>query len=278
MTFPQPSSTNPVTHGQEYFRLTTELASAGDIYECETGALAFALGPNSDIATVLISYFDENMSTKVAQSVLSPDRSYIGRVDARMTDVYPAPGKRKARILLSVQDIYNPDFRPDDTVYGGFPVPFDPTKDSVTFVTPILDVIQYFQSAPSLIPQRSDRNFRFQYFPLPVGAGGVTWIAIPGYGRKSGYFSISGGGGVGTIDMQLIGAKLAASGPSIPAGANQKQLAHAAMLGDDTERFVYKSSTDGLWDLFLIGLGSGGGSDYDGRTFPVDIVLSDDIL
>ena len=44
MSFPQPSSIAPIIGGKEFWRLKTQLLSAGDLYESEVSALGFAMG------------------------------------------------------------------------------------------------------------------------------------------------------------------------------------------------------------------------------------------
>jgi hypothetical protein len=189
--FPQPSSISPVLLGQQSFRLTTPIAGPGDIYESETGALAFAIGPNSDISSVLVTALDEDDASGISQVTISPDRWYIGRTDSRVDSLYNG-SNRRGRILISLQDIYDPEYEP-----LGFGA-----DDSITRVTPILDVIQYFVSPPALTPQRSDRNFQFQYLETPATVGGTdsAWIVIPAYGRKSGFFSFRNQDPAETID------------------------------------------------------------------------------
>lgn len=270
MTYPQPSSVAPVLAGQDNFRLTTNLSGGGDMYESEVGAYGFAIGPNSDLASVAVTYFDENATGFVNQAIITPDRNFVGRVDARNDSTYPGATPRKGRILLSPNDIYDDNFQPLD---------FDANDDVIIFVPPVLDVIQYFTAAPSITPPRSDREFRFQYYQLPNNPiDGLTWTAIPAYGRKSGFFTFKNISGP-TVQITVLGVKLSISADPGPVGCYQKSLYSDGLIGDGQEgELVYKSSEHGLWDLFVIGFGGGVGPfPYQGGPLPTTIVLSDDI-
>jgi hypothetical protein len=272
MTYPQPSSTAPVLAGQDNFRLTTPLRSGGDIYESEVSAYGFAVGPNSDLASIAVTYFDENASSFTNQAIITPDRNIVGRIDARNDSTYPGATPRRGRILLSPNDIWDNNFEP---------LGFDVADDVIRFVAPVLDVIQYFTPAPSVTPPRSDREFRFQYYDLPNDlVDGITWVAIPAYGRKSGFFTFKNiGNGIVTTNITVMGVKLSASASPGPIGAVQKVLFTDGLITGGTQTtYAFKSSADGVWDLLLIGLGGGAGpGPYNGGPFPTTVVLSDDI-
>jgi hypothetical protein len=172
VAYPQPSSNDYATGGFEYFRLLTPLTSPGDIYESEQSGHALALGPQSDVANVNVAYFDKQVATFVNQTQAGPPRSFVGRIDANNVDFY-VPSQRPGRILLWPSDLYDPTFIPTD---------FDPDNASLTFITPILDVIQYFKEPDSLVPVRNDKTFRFP--ALDVTGVGEQFLVIPYWGRK----------------------------------------------------------------------------------------------
>lgn len=270
MTFPQPSSVTPVLGGQQTFRLLTPIASAGDLYESEVGALAFALGPQSDIATVLLNYYDAQQPGYVNSAIISPDRQFVGRVDARNEVTYVGPGQRRGRILISSQDIWDPTLRPSDFDAAG------PDSDTIEFITPVLDVMQYFVNPPSLIPPRSDKLQRFEYFPgAPDIVNGVSWIAIPAYGRKSGYFTFHNRNPVDTIRVTIFGWRLATGSDNEDF---TKSLFTDDLLTGDAATYNFKASTDGLWDILLIAIGGGAaGFGYNPAfALPTSVILSDD--
>jgi hypothetical protein len=255
-----------VKTGLDFYRLTTPIVSSGDIYESEVSANAIVLGPQSDIARVRVTYFDPNQpTTLLSQAVISPDRSLTGLVPAVNTEQYVSSftqsNPRKGRVLFSIDDYYDQRFRP---------ATFDGNVDTIAFEAPNLDVIQYFKGLPSVVPQRSDRVFPYQYFKTPT-AGNSAWLIVPGYGRKSGFFTFNNLDGLNTVTMRLTGVKLQPTGLGSPAGAWQGALDNAALASNATRQYKYKSSTDGLWDLFCIEL-----ENYAGAAFPLTITLSDD--
>lgn len=275
---PQNRSVDAVLGGQEYWRLKTPLQWPGapnthlgaeGIFESEVGALAVAIGPDSDIANVQVTYFDGTVSSpNVRSAIVSPDRSFVGRIDARMDVAYPEC-RRKGRILFHSRDIVPlSTWRPIDFAAG---------DDSIQFQRPVLDVIQYFSAPPSLIPQRSDRLFEFQYlFPPPGGPGKSAYLMIPAYGRKSGYFTFYNQDGIATVTTSVRGVRFSPSQLSaIPGvdGTVTSTLFTSALLSGQSANYTYKSSTAGLWDMFLVKL-----QNYQGASFPLHIQLSDDIL
>jgi hypothetical protein len=290
MSFPQPNADQAAINGQQYFRLNTLISSMGDLYESAQGSLAVALGPNSDIANVRVSYWDDTVPGGVNTIMLSPDRSFIGRVDARNETTYIKSNGRPGRILIGIDDIFNTTFRPE-ALFNGIADGrnFNPAKDVITFVQPVLDVIQYFQNPPSLIPQRSDKTFRFQYLPVApdAGNGGVSILAIPMYGRKSGYLSVKNlDNGINFVGVQVGAARLSTSTnppAAAPDGSVNGVLSPWIGVGAGFSTILnFKSSTMGLWDLLLIELGGGVGVNppfgYHGGPMPITLTLSDDPL
>lgn len=271
MTFPQPSSTQPVKDGQQFFRLNTLVESSGDMYESEVSALAFVLGPESDISRVRVTYMDpDNLPTQVSQAIISPDRSLTGLVSAYNTETYISSfaqtHPRKGRILISIDEYYNPRFRPGLFDAGGA------GTDSITYVSPRLDVMQYFKPLPSVVPPRSDRLMTFQYMALPVVAGNASWLMVPTYGRKSGFLTFNNLDGINTVTVTVTGVKFQPTSLGVPAGGSQGTIMAAnPLITNSAAQVKYLASTMGLWDYFAIQLGN-----YAGAAMPISITLSDD--
>lgn len=269
MAYPQPSSVTPVKNGQDFFRLTTPIVSSGDIYESEVSANAIVLGPDSDIARVQITYFNPDVSVGQSNAIVSPDRSLTGLVPAVNTENYISSftqsNPRKGRVLVSLDDYYDPQFTPFTFGAG----------DSIARETPVLDLIAYFKGLPSVVPQRSDRTFVYQYFTAPTGGADSAWLVVPAYGRKSGFFTFANLDGSNTVTVNVLGVKLQptnlGASVSLPPGAWTTQLDTVALLSGGTRQFTYKSSTHGLWDLFCIEF-----RNYAGAAMPTTITLSDD--
>ena len=77
MTFPQTLSVDQLRDGQQFWRLFTEPESSGDIWESDVGALAFAIGADSDIARALITYYDLTETDRVNSLVVSANKPFI---------------------------------------------------------------------------------------------------------------------------------------------------------------------------------------------------------
>src|SRR5690348_7452464 len=98
--FVQPNSDQSCLKGYDFFRLNTLLSCPGDIYESKQSGRAFMLGPESDIANVGVTYFDDQKTpTFVSQFVLTPQRPWSGRIDAR-NEVGYMPANRPGRLLF----------------------------------------------------------------------------------------------------------------------------------------------------------------------------------
>lgn len=274
MTYPQPSSTAPVLAGQQTFRLITKLASAGDIYESEVSGLAFALGPESDVANVRVTYYAAHLPGGVGSFVLSQARSYDGRVDARNDQGYITSPSRKGRILYSMVDLYDPSWRPPGFDVGG---------DRIEFIEPVVDVIQYLSPPNTLESKRSDRTYRFQYLPPPGltegGSPGVSYLAIPAYGRKSAYFWLSQvlEDGLTNVAISIHAVRFSTSGSPAPDGSVVRQLYTDQLGAGENAVYTFRASAEGVADMFLIQLGDDVDT-YDGRALPIMVTLSDDPL
>lgn len=266
MTFPQPSSTAPLLDGQEYFRLKTDITSSGDLYESEVSGLGFALGPDSDLAHVRVSYFDDEDESGVGQFFLSPDRNFAGRVGARPAVSYIKSATRKGRILIGTDDLYSPGW-----------TPVDAAVEIYNIIPPVLDVVTYFQGLPSVIPPRSDKTYRAAYFEH-VGAGKKSCLGIPMYGRKSGVVQVLNKTTIG-CDFSVTAVRFIYQKNPLVAGGFygvETTLGANATLANDAARVVeFSALTQGLWDYLVLKIGGPGGS-YNGGDFPVVVTLSDD--
>jgi hypothetical protein len=265
VSFPQADADQAAINGAQFFRLNTPLSSSGDLYESAQGALAFALGPNSDVSNLRVSYLDESVAGGVSQIILSPDRSFVGRVDARNEITYPQSVTRTGRTLIGIDDIYNPAWRPGD---------FD--GDTWEQVPPDIDVIQYFVNPPSLIPQRSDKTFRFQYLQPPPNFAKRTMIAVPAYGRKSGSIAIYNASLVGIVAVGVFGVRyvLSNAGSTIPLGIESIMSPLAPLPAFGTRFVQFSGALHGSLDYIFITVS---GEYVGGAALPIIITLSDDL-
>ncbi len=277
MGYPQPNANDAVIRGLNQFRLFTPLTSPGDIYESEQGCYAVALGPDSDVARVNVVYFDANQNPLVAgftgmTSVeISPQRAFVGNLPARNDAVYQ-PSSRKARTLFYVDDLYDPSYRPAG---------IHPVSGQVNYITPNLDIIQYFQPVDSMTPGRNDREYYFQDIPPAPGQAGAlaSYIVLPFYGRAYAFIQMTNFSGHG-VTLGVLGVNYAITndaliGPS-PIHQETTLLAPFAMANGSQKIKIIRAAVDGTFDALVISLLGTVGQVQ--TPTPLKIVMSDNPL
>lgn len=213
MTYPQPSANQYAVDGAGFFRLNTRLVSPGDIYESEQSGLAFALGPQSDISDVQIAYFDDQARPSfMNQTSVSADRSFVGRLEARNESKY-APSGRQGRILFWSNDLFDPAIVINPAIIA---------TDPPTIIQPQLDLIQYFNNPPSLVPQRADKEFNFQQIQTDIAQQRPT-IVVPYYGRKYCMIDVSNASG-DIFGLYVIGINYVLTDDAGPSLQHQQTL------------------------------------------------------
>lgn len=265
--YPQPSSDAYAINGYKYFRLNTLLSSPGDIYESAQGGFAFALGPDSDISKVDVAYFDDQAPNYMNMTSIGPGRSFVGRIDARNEVTYQ-PGGRPGRILFWSDDLYDPAFRPAG---------FNPNQNLITFVQPRLDVIEYFQDPPTLVPARNDKTYQFQS-PLTGISGNAGYLMIPYWGRRYAFIEITNKQGFDT-DFGVFGVNFALKSGTIDAPASSftqvTPLLTVAPVATGVQ--VIKKVTslaDGMFDMLMLQFNTIG-PDFHPVVGPVKVMVSD---
>jgi hypothetical protein len=234
-----------VRRSQEFFRIKTVLESSGDIFEVDTGLRGFVIGPDSDIAEVIVYHYEPTEPELVQAQTVSINNPFVGRLDALMGIRYP--GETPARTLFSVNDIIEQNYFPKNMTGTG-------TLDVKVQVPAIIDVQGYF-AEPSQLPSfRSDKRFRLSRVPPPQGIGTKSFYIIPYYGRR--YCSIL----VRNPETSIIGT-VKVYGVRLPVGAGVASagdlrgeiLLHTFTLnGDDTLQHILLGTTDGLYDLLYL--------------------------
>lgn len=239
MSFPQPKSNEYAQNGAAFFRLNTLLASAGDMYESEQGCHAFALGPESDISRVNINYYDDQVPNFVNQIQISNQRAFVGRIDARNTNQYQ-PSNRPGRILIWPDELFDDDYRP---------VGFNPVSDNIIFMTPRLDVIQYFTPQTSLASQRVNKEYRFQNLTFPLG---ILSLAIPAYGRRLTTWAIQNFTNPnGQVNIRILGVNFAISDNAVNAMDQETELLVLTAVTGTLVKGVIKASVVGFFDMII---------------------------
>lgn len=187
MSYPQPSSESAVINRSGFFRLVTPLVSDGDIYESAVGANTIMLGPESDISKVNIGYYDPSQANRMSIATCDAQRPFVGPVSAfgDPQSLY-TPSNVQGNLLFWPTELWNPNFSPFLIVDL-----FNSNNYRVDYVTPVLDIIQYFGPPPATPPQRTDKTYRWERLPFTINNPSLDGnaIMVPYYGRK--YASIS---------------------------------------------------------------------------------------
>ena len=259
MTFPQPSAAQYTVSGGDFFRLNTPLASPGDMYQSEVSGLAMALGPESDIANVNVAYFDDQAANKMQFAQVSPSRSLVGRIDANNLGTY-SPTQQPGKVLIWPADLYDPNYRPRA---------FNSLTDSITFVTPVLDIIQYFNQQPSLISPRVDKTYEFQNYAI---TGGTLYIVVPYYGRKYCYVNFTNREPVIGNTFGILGVNFAITQDTTPSTAYHQETvirAPAVVTTNNSATVRIGAGLTGMFDVLVFSVNAAGPA-------PLRIVVSDE--
>jgi hypothetical protein len=171
MSYPQAIASQEVLDGSTFYRLLTPLISGGDAYEMDVGALAFAIGPQSDLGRVRVTYYDPSQPSRSSSFVVSVGDPFIGRIDALVSAKFQI-ANTPARIVITPEDLYNNQWFP--TVNG---------NDIVSFVRPKIDLLAYLFPPPALPNKRADFVTRGRLTIAPGGTN-TTWLVVPFYRRK----------------------------------------------------------------------------------------------
>ncbi len=258
MSYPQPQADDYATNNYGAFRLNTPLSSPGDIYESPQGAHAFCVGPMSDVANINLMYFDDQAPNFQQFATISPTRSLVGLINSRNEARY-SPAQRPGRILCWADDIYDPSFRPRA---------FASTTDSIEFVPPQLDMIQYFAPLPSLVTPRSDKSFVFQNYK--VGAGGRDYIVVPYYGRKYAYIQFTNRAPLTSNSFGIIGVNYSITQNDSPNPYSQETALRvpAGVAANASVTLVVTAQNQGMFDALIFSV-------TDAGPAPLRVVMSD---
>lgn len=241
MSYPQPNANLYAINGYQYFRLNTLLSSPGDIYESEQGGLAFAIGPDSDISKVAIASFDDQVPTFMEITSIGVERTFTGRIAARNEVTYQ-PSNRPGRILFWTTDLYDTSFRPAG---------FNAGTDVFNVITPRLDVIEYFSSPPTLLPQRNDKTWNFQDVPTLPSDTADFYLLVPYWGRRYGMVELTNKA-AGPWSFALSGVNFAISGSSSNYTQVTPIVADAPVTAGSQLLSIVTATQNGLFDALLL--------------------------
>lgn len=262
MSYPQPQASTEILEGQNFFRLFTELVSSGDIYEMNASALAFCIGPQSDVARARVTYYDPSSPTKSSSFVVSVDSPFIGRIDRLGSQKYPIANV-PANILISPEDLVNNDWEPPGS---------NPATQPIALVKPYVDLLAYFSDPPVTPARRADFSRRGRaYIPDAGGGAGVSYLVLPYYRRKYGSIKFNNAGLARAVDV--VGVSFTGSGAPETASINTTVVNAGVITGGDSSSFEVRASQDGLFDYLSLKL-SGQNTGAAGLYY--DIVFTDE--
>lgn len=276
MAFPQPNADRYALNGSPFFRLNTLLSSPGDIYESGQGGLAFAIGPDSDIAKVNIGYYDDQVPTFLNTTTIGPDRPFIGLLSSR-NDARYVPIDRPGKVLIWSADLYNPAYRPPG---------FNALIDLISYFTPRLDVIQYFtQQSSSIVSARNDKSYLIQNIFAPVIPTGDHFLMIPYWGRRFAQIQLTnknktGEPTTGAWSFAVSGVTFGISGSASVANNDTDFTQITTIIADavvPAQTTVLKritSFSDGVFDMLMLRIHRVN-PDLDPPLGPIKITVSD---
>lgn len=265
--YPQPNSNAPVLAGQDLFRITQPITSAGDIFESEQSAHAIAIGPDSDLSEIVVCYYDDNKEnpSRMTRVTVSTDRAYVGTINARNEAKY-IPSGVQGRVLFFPSNIIQPLYR-----VSGLGI-----NDRMVFVDPVLDIIQYFTEQPSLTPARNDKTFFLEEFQWHIGTG-TTYMVIPSYGRAYANMNLFNDSG-GNITVSVTGVNFTTKGDNVHAGGvkggMERQLVAPTVVADQAylTNEIFRAAVNGEYDSLVLGILC---STVGVVRIPVSILMSD---
>jgi hypothetical protein len=201
----------------------------------------------SDLANVNVAYFDDQVPTFMNFTTISPGRAFIGRLDARNESTY-SPAGRPGVIMFWSDDIYDPNYRPVVR-----PAAFNPATDAIQFVPPLMDVIEYFTPPGPLAPQREDRMFEFQNYPVVLQR---FYLVLPYYGRKYASVNFTNKDALLPNTFGIVGLNYAITQDDQPNAYHQETtiVAPTAVAAGASLNKQITSAVDGTFDALVFNL------------------------
>jgi hypothetical protein len=253
------TASNRVQRSQDYWRLFQEIQSSGDIWEIDESLKGVAIGPDSDVSEVILSYYDPAQPQSVEQLSVAVGNPFEGRIDALMGTEYPQT-KSPARILISLGDLIDNAYVPHNFNSGQ-----EVTNDTITRAPAFVDLLGYFDKKAEQARVRSDRKILFSRFKgVPVG-GQRSYYIVPSYGRRycrALFVNNVSASPVYTVSLRLLGVRLG-HGLNSSGGNSSGEIvigSHGPIAGvgaapavnGDSGQIIFRSSLHGLFDLLIL--------------------------
>lgn len=260
-------ASDDVLAGLDYTRFFQDVESSGDVYEFNTSARAFQVGPLSDLSDYTVWYMDSKAGplqlNKLSVSLGNP---WVGRIDSLGSQQFPTsqlPGK----LLITTRDLVDPAYVPSG---------FNAGQPDIIVRYPVkLDILGYHAEPPALAPLRSNRVTPINYI---AGLNGQNlWHIFPCYGRRQRTFSISNLSANAT-EYDMLGVRLGV-GLATSAGTPQRHTERLltgtpiTVPAGQSRQTISLASEDGPFDLIVIRL-AGTGQPNNPNMF-ADFMVSD---
>jgi hypothetical protein len=242
MSYPQALASREIIDGSDFFRLLTPLQSGGDAYEIDVSAQGFALGPNSDLSAVRLTYFDPSQPARVNSIVVGLDTPFVGRIDSLASEKFPI-ANTQAKIIVTPEDLWNNNWA------------LTAAAENVNYIKPKIDLLCYF-AQPSFLPvKRADfvERGRVQIDPVSTYYAAV----VPFYRRRYAEIRLMNGDTAGTagLTIDVIGINFTTDGLS-PYGlgdfvAMETFITTAGVISagaGSVTRFEVDTSANGIFD------------------------------
>lgn len=245
MSYPQPLASQEIIEGQQFARFFTPLQSGGDAYELDVAALAFAIGPQSDLSSLRLSYFDPSQPGDVNSAVIGVGTPFASRLDVFASLKFPV-ANTAAQLIVTPEDLWNNNWYP--TVLA----------EDVNYIKPKIDLLAFLTSPVIALPSmRADFVERGR---LNISALSTAYrIAVPFYGRKYAEFRLrNNNAGVPGLTVDVVGVNFTTDGIA-PYGlgdfiAMETPLVTAGVVGgaNSTTTFRVQAAVSGLFDYLMI--------------------------
>ncbi|MDX1421488.1 MAG: hypothetical protein R3322_00020 [Kiloniellales bacterium] len=237
--------------------MSTLIETSGDLYTADSSLRAIALGPNSDVAQVQLTYIDANNRLRSGSIILDARKALVGRLDALLTQQYSS-GQR-GQLFITLLDWMPPaGFQPNDFL----------ANDFLSMITPRLDLLGYLKEQPTYISARADAVWEFDTVQNAPGAPAPqTWYGVPAYGRRTldvGFKLIDNDLAMPDADITVFGINFTSTYEAdfTDTGYQQEQLAQQLTIvpGDGVD--FHLEAEAGGWDYYLFRVNGSAGAAF----------------
>jgi hypothetical protein len=246
-----------VNESQGLYRINQPAVNNGDIFRLDQSFRTVVVGPQSDFAEYTLYYYDPVRDLRVNLAAVTSDQPWIGRLDARLTDLFVGtllPGA----LYIVPKDLYIPQQLPLSGITD---------TGRVTTFAPNIDILCYQQDPGAIPDKRPSKTIRTTVITDPIKTR-ENLVNIPVYGRRHWDLTVIDNflsGGNEQLDIRVRGIRF-----SYPIGAatlgNQNALlaflsesnAPPVQVGlsydSDMEEAISNQGAEGYFDYIQVGI------------------------